>query len=652
LSVPLAAWFSGLGLALALAAGLYGRFLGLGTWSFGVDEFYISRSVDHILKTGWPNFPCGSYYTRGLLFQYLVALVRGLGLAPELGARWVSALWSLLALPAAYQLGRRLQGRGLGWLLVALLSLSVWEIEMARFARMYAPFQAVFLWYLVFFLRYVLDGERKAVIGLVTLSAVGVLTWEGGLLLGVLNLLPPFLKLRDGRLRRQDWLYLAAMLTLSVLFHYATGDPREDSLPAPEDARAAVAIGAAAAAAQYLLDAGTHLRHPGWLVLFLTAPIALALCAGKWLWSLRGFRFAACGLLVALGAALAHQFALCGAFLLLVPLAGFLPGNALWERPARSYRYAIAASLLFWLAFALVTGAWRETPLPSSPAIARWLALGQYLGGYPNVFREFVVPWGRAMPWLTLGAGALVGVLAMNTLHRQVRLPTAESVLLVTLVVTILAIGARESGRIETRYTFFLYPVVIALSLRAVHLLTGGRFVTSRALAAAPVAASLLLFGASEDFQPRHIARIDSRQVNFRVGMSASRASHYYPRADYRLVGAWMRERWRPGDTVLLGTPAIDQYYHRADYFFLQDDDPRFEVYACTSNSRERWTDLPLVHGMDALAARVAAGGRLWLLMYPGQAEELFSAGQRRIWNLTYEWVTPERSVAAILINP
>jgi hypothetical protein len=637
---------------LALAVGLYGRFVGLGTWAFGVDEFYVSRSVDHILKTGWPGFPCGSYYTRGLLFQYLVALVHGLGFAPELGARWVSALWSLLALPAAYQLGRRLQGRSLGWLLVAILSVSVWEIEMARFARMYAPFQAVFLWYLVFFLRYVIDGERNAVTGLVVLSAVGVLTWEGGMLLGVLNLLPPFLKLENGRLQRRDWLYLAGMLSLLVLFHYAIGDPREVSFPAPADAEALVTIGAANAPAGSRLGAGIYLQHSGWILLFLAAPLALALHAGKWLWSLRHRWLAAGGLLIALVAALAHQFALCAALLLLVPLTRLLPAESLWERSARSYRHAIGVSLLFWVAFALATGAWRATPLPSSPAMAPWLALGQFLGGYPNVFREFVVPWGRAIPWLTMGAGALVGVLVVNTLRRRGRLPTPESVLLATLLVMILGVGARESGRIETRYTFFLYPVVIALSLRAVYLLTGGRFVTGRALDAVPVAASLLLFVASEDFQPWHIARIDSRQVNFRVNMSPSRASHYYPRADYRLAGAWMRQQWRSGDKVLLGTPAIDHYYHRADFFFLQDDDPRFGVYACSSGSRERWTDLPLVHGMDALAVEVAAGTRLWLLMYPDQAEEVFGAGQRRGWKMAYEWATPERSVAAVLINP
>ena len=177
-------------LIVALVMGLYGRFAGLGLWAFGVDEFYISRSIDHVLNTGLPRFLCGGYYTRGLAYQYVVALVRHWSVSPEFAGRVVSAAWSLVGLPAAYLIGRRLGGRTLGLTLLIILSVSVWEIEMARFARMYAPFQSVFLWYLVFFLRYTVDRERSALIPMALLSILGVLTWEGGALLGLANLLP------------------------------------------------------------------------------------------------------------------------------------------------------------------------------------------------------------------------------------------------------------------------------------------------------------------------------------------------------------------------------------------------------------------------------------------------------------------------------
>jgi hypothetical protein len=227
-----------------------------------------------------------------------------------------------------------------------------------------------------------------------------------------------------------------------------------------------------------------------------------------------------------------------------------------------------------------------------------------------------------------------------------------DRALIAVLIVMLLAVGAHGSGRIETRYTFFLYPIVVVLCLRAVQVFAHDWFPLARKSGIVAIGTSLLLFSCSEDFQLRHIARIDSRQVNFRVGMGAEQSNHYYPRADYRFVGTWLEQQRRPGDTVILGIPTIDQYYHGGDLFFLQDQDPRFEVYACAAGDRERWTNLPLLHGMEALESRVAVGARLWLLMYIDQAEELVRDGQRRGWTISYERITPERNLAAVVINP
>ncbi len=78
----------------------------------------------------------------------------------------------------------------MGLLAVAVLALSVWEVEIGRFGRMYAPFQALFLWYVVFFLQYVIDGRRRAVVPMLILSAMGFAVWEGGIFLVLTNLLP------------------------------------------------------------------------------------------------------------------------------------------------------------------------------------------------------------------------------------------------------------------------------------------------------------------------------------------------------------------------------------------------------------------------------------------------------------------------------
>ena len=51
---------------------------------------------------------------------------------------------------------------------------------MSRFGRMYAPFQAVFIWWVYHAYRLVETGDRRRWRWLLGLSAIGPLVWEGG----------------------------------------------------------------------------------------------------------------------------------------------------------------------------------------------------------------------------------------------------------------------------------------------------------------------------------------------------------------------------------------------------------------------------------------------------------------------------------------
>src|ERR1700733_4537770 len=143
--------------AACVACGVFARFVGLGKWPLAIDEYYFARSVQNVLHFGIPEFPCGGLYVRGVLLQYGSALLQWVGLSAELAPRLIAAVCSLIALPAVFKIGRRMGGRDVGLIAVAVLALSVWEIEIGRFGRMYAPFQALFAWYIVFFLDYVID---------------------------------------------------------------------------------------------------------------------------------------------------------------------------------------------------------------------------------------------------------------------------------------------------------------------------------------------------------------------------------------------------------------------------------------------------------------------------------------------------------------
>jgi len=94
--------------------------------------------------------------------------------------------------PAAYILGKRSHSATAGLLTVTILVASLWAIELARFGRMYTPFQAIFTWYLVYFVRYVVDQDRRALWPMLILSVFGALVWEGGIFILALNAVPPF----------------------------------------------------------------------------------------------------------------------------------------------------------------------------------------------------------------------------------------------------------------------------------------------------------------------------------------------------------------------------------------------------------------------------------------------------------------------------
>jgi len=628
----------GLTVLAALIVGVYARFKGLGTWPFGVDEYYVSRSIDFILMSGLPEYPCGGFYQRGIVYQYLVAGLRLLDLTPELASRLVASVSSLAVLPAAWLLARRLHSAFAGWLVVIVLSLSVWEIEMARFARMYAPFQAVFGWYLVYFLRFAVDRERRAALPMLLLSVLGVLTWEGGMLLGATNLLPALIQHQQGRIQRQGWLYLCIAVPITALMLVSQINWRiYSAIPAlPESALAADNVVAPVAG-------------PGFSGIWLLAglvPLALGAVALPWLWSMRQRWLAVAGLLLGLLAAAASQLLVAASVLLLLLLLGLLDWRELVRGRARWFLAALAAALAGWLAFAAV----HELRSPDSNLQSLILACIYQVAGYPDVITEILRPWASTLPVVTvLLALALAGLAALSIFREPRRSDIA--VLLVLLLVMAMAVGVSAPPRHETRYTFFLYPLLVVLGVTAGAMAVEKWRGQARSAQAATAIITLLLFTVCGDFQPRHILNIDSEAVNFREGLSQKQKAHYYPRSDFRAAADWLQEHVQPGDVVISGIPTIPQYYSGASFSFLDEDDDRYFAYACQRGTVERWSNLPLLHETDSLDDFVDQGTRLVIVLYPSRMERLVAAAQQKGWKYSVEWPTKQRDIAVVTVN-
>ncbi|MGA2399064.1 MAG: glycosyltransferase family 39 protein [Steroidobacteraceae bacterium] len=619
--------------AAALVAGLYGRFKGIGTWPLGVDEFYISRSIDNVLRSGLPAFPCGGYYTRGLIYQYAVAALRMGGWSPEFAGRFVAALSSLAVLPAAYLLGRRVQSPLAGWVAVIILCVSVWEIEMARFARMYAPFQAVFTWYLVAFLRYTIDKHAVALRWMIALSVLGVLTWEGGILLGVANLLAVLLSHENGRLRREEWPRLIMLTLLLALLYLATRDLRGYAEPPLPPAGATEEPTTQSLFGGWLAPLS---QHPSW-ALGLLLPVALCVPALRWIVSFRDRWLTCGGLCLVLLAAAAHAFTVAVAALVLMLLVRLIDRRTLIERPARYFWLALGAFALFWflgdISAAVVRGAAGGTS-----AAAEASAILHHLLGFPDVYDQILRPWGRTLPVLSLEIFFAVGYLCWTSIVAERGESGSVAALLSVVLVMGLAVGATPTDRVETRYTFFLYPCLIVLAVHALLALVHRQ----KRLRSAPIlltaVAPLLCFAGTEDFQPRHIQEIDSGEINFRVGMSAVRVAHYYPRNEMGAAAQYLAAHVRPGDVVITGIPNLDEYYPQIDYFFLDANDNRYETYVCQDGSTDRWTNHRVLYTADALKPIVSSGHRVYASLYGAAEERLRILAPTLGWSVTQVW--------------
>jgi hypothetical protein len=155
-----------------------------------------------------------------------------------------------------------------------------------------------------------------------------------------------------------------------------------------------------------------------------------------------------------------------------------------------------------------------------------------------------------------------------------------------------LAVGATATERIETRYTFFLYPLFIVLS----------------------VAALLKLVHSVNAF--RHAPIVFAAAVPLLA------------------FSAWLATHVRPGEVVITGIPNLEQYYGGFDYFFLDEEDLRYEAYVCQDGKTERWTNHPVLYGERALKPIVASGRRVYASLYPDDEDRLRAVAQSEGWSI------------------
>jgi hypothetical protein len=605
--------WSHLMLAAAVAAGVMARVWGLGTWPLTTDEYFLGRSVMQILQYGFPRFECGGFYTRGLLQQYFTAPVVAFSSDPEWALRSIPMAANLLGLPAVYLIGRRLAGIPGACTAAALYSLSIWEIEFARFARMYAPFQTAFLWQLVLLLRVMVDGKKSSLKWMYFLAVAGLFIYEGAIFLMILVFLP-FLSGRI-RLTFQHALGLAGIVSAALFFQSI-------------DFRG---MGTAELPAEMIALAGGG-SAGGWALPIALPPLLAVDLIGSASWGTLGFAILLLSLygLIRLWSdnqTLPAERIAWTAILILAICNLFTLAFCVWAvtcclyrmgagaRPIWSGPGAVVASVLvlaiFWTAYALV-GA--NELLSGSGRFGSALEL---LFGYPDIYGRILRQWGTAMP-ITTGALLLFLTAGLSDFLRgRKKGRETYGFLFAALILSVLLAALLETRYQASRYTFFLYPLVLML-VAAVFVRVANLWSSRRNLQAIACYSLAGVFAfAAEDFGLHHLTHIATPEITFRTAYAFERQDLYTFRRDFSSPARFISKHREAGDIIVSAVRVADFYLDHVDFMYISYRNRSFLNYAACGGTRELWSNAPLVYRGEDLSRIISSSGRpVWVIAY------------------------------------
>ena len=602
------------------------RLPGLGKWCLSEDEFYIGETAARIQTTGAPLLKGGDVYARGIGLTYLTAAVAGHFGSPEFALRLPALVAGVLTVAVFFVLCRMFLPLVPSLMCSGILVFSSWHIEFSRFARFYAPFQLVFISFLVcLFYGYY---QRRRLFKVMTwlLAALAVLVYEGSVFLPIAMMV---VFLDPGRFTSRGKVGIgcgiAVLLALNVFMHQGPFDHWLSERYGSGNDSAAVE---AASAPPSPADSGTEpdlpVRLPSRALIgsLLQGPFALlggylVLLAGAAAWSGREFLRARrerrdiwtlVGLALAGALPAVHQYGLL-AFALVLIFLNRKDTQQFFMARAFAWLAYFSLALLFWL-------------------LAMW-ALGyaqgsdhrifNFLIGYPPAKQAILLPFRASVPvWGGLLAALLIAAVVNNLLKERWDLAgTLVSIALVLLFM----VAAFDTGWKTTRYCFFFFPVLILIGFIAIHDVAGraaGKWKPASRDWAALSAAGMLTLGfmATEDFNLAHAVDVASPQANFRLGPYEKFSRHWYNRVDVREPAQCVNRIAEAGDVVALDHVVASPYLEKPFAAYVnRADSIRYDYYARNGGTTEKWTGVPIIPDGQALADLVPPNREHRLLM-------------------------------------
>jgi hypothetical protein len=595
-------------LSVVIIAGFLIRIKGLGRWPLAHDEFLFIRSVENILSNGLPEFEGGGLYLRGILQQYFTALLLLIGVKGETAGRIIPVIANLLTIPPLYMLAKRFSNKAVALSVVFLFLFSTWEIEMARFARMYAPFQAVFIWYIYFLTRYLFDNKEKFIWYAAILSVISFLTHEGGIFILLFNFIFLFWQTdqRKFSLRFDFGNKRTLLLTLSFIIIFVSGYLflRNDSKLDPVNLYSPPVL-------EYLNTKYGETIEPFFLVSNLSLvwiiPLFLIIIPGIYFFYkiLTAKQFSAeakFSLILILFFSYLNQFGLALIIFLCFSLMGWIKVNTGNINNIRIFWVIIILVFSFWILYLISGSSIKPENLEAGlPGKIKFYLL--QLFNYPDLYRLTWMFIGIFTKFIILSAIILTAGFVFEFIKDESF--NIEKFLLLTII--IFSVGTTFfTIRATSRYLLMLYPLLLFLIIQIPYKITTYYLPEKKNLIKYfPAFITAFIIFISEDFNYYHLKNIDQPDINFRTIYQYPLNEHYYRREDCRTPAEYINKNATEADIIIANQSYFDYYLDRLDYMYVNYREGKFATASIFKGTKERWTNADLIWNENDLADKI-----------------------------------------------
>lgn len=602
---------------LLIATGISIRLFGLGKWPMAIDEYYMYQSVRNLLSHGLPEFECGGFYTRGLILQYAIAAVSFLDLGREFSLRIIPVTLNVLTLPAVYLISKRCSNNMVATVSVILFCLSLWEIEFSRFARMYAPFQFLFIWEVYFLLKFWADGKSNSIAWMCFLAVISIFMYEGAIF-AVLLLLIPLYRYRNINAIKYIFsftiiLFLAYLFIKTDFRHMGAGA----YLPPDYQSHVESGSGNNTPVVLPVVFLGQLVDNTSWLVPFLV------LFVMSMVYGIKSINISHTDIMIKLVLIITIVLSALNLFFLVFTVVAvhlFLRDGKEYSNThtgTDSSKYIFLLSLLFLFFVFYGTFGYSWVHDGSMITTARLHDTLVALIKYPDYLNKVIWLLYETMPVMIAGFMLATALYILITKVKKERLNTYISLLLAVLLIQVVEVSLIKTKFSLTRYLFYFYPLIIIIFCNSLYYLTSYTSGKKQVIYSTFLLLVLLLAFNSNEYGIKHLSGIASQETNFRVNYSKNMKMHYYPREDYRTPAEYINENRAENDKVVQLVPVVDAYMiDKPDYYYTDYKFGEFTVLSACRGTREIWTNVPLLYKESQLLDLINRNPEnIWLIM-------------------------------------